>query len=102
MLPSALQPGTDHIPVLADEVRRLLAVQPGETVVDCTFGAGGHSSLLAADLRGQGKLVAIDRDPSVKGYYDRFSRTTSVQTRLLRGEFSLVLRQLAQNDVKAD
>jgi 16S rRNA (cytosine1402-N4)-methyltransferase len=93
---------TDHVPVLADEVRELLAVKPGETVVDATFGAGGHAALLAADLRGRGKLVAIDRDPGVKQYFDRLQRTTSVQTRLLRGEFSLVLTQLAQNGVQAD
>jgi 16S rRNA (cytosine1402-N4)-methyltransferase len=103
MLPSVLQRSTtDHVPVLADEVRRQLAVQPGETVVDCTFGAGGHASLLAADLGGAGKLVAIDRDPGVKQYFDRLQRSTSVQTRLLRGEFSLVLRQLASNGVRAD
>jgi 16S rRNA (cytosine1402-N4)-methyltransferase len=102
MLPNALPPETDHVSVLADEVRALLAVQPGETVVDATFGAGGHSSLLAADLRGKGKLIAIDRDPSVREYFDRFQRQTAVQTRLLRGEFSLVLRQLAQNGVQAD
>ncbi|HET7045782.1 MAG TPA: 16S rRNA (cytosine(1402)-N(4))-methyltransferase RsmH [Gaiellaceae bacterium] len=88
--------------MLADEVRELLAVRPGETVVDATFGAGGHAALLAADLRGDGKLVAIDRDPSVKPYYERFRRGTAVQTRLLRGEFSLVLRQLAGNGVRAD
>ena len=58
----------DHVPVLAEEVRELLDVQPGETIVDATFGAGGHSRLLAADLQGSGKLVAIDRDPSVKPY----------------------------------
>jgi 16S rRNA (cytosine1402-N4)-methyltransferase len=102
MLPNALPPETDHVPVLADEVRELLAVKPGETVVDGTFGAGGHSTLLAADLRGDGKLVAIDRDQSVKPYYERFRRSAGVQTRLLRGEFSLVLRQLAGNGVRAD
>jgi 16S rRNA (cytosine1402-N4)-methyltransferase len=103
MLPNALPPTeTDHVPVLADEVRALLAVQPGETVVDATFGAGGHAALLAADLRGKGKLVAIDRDPSVKEYYDRFRQRAAVQTRLLRGEFSLVLSQLAANGVQAD
>jgi 16S rRNA (cytosine1402-N4)-methyltransferase len=103
MLPNALPPtATDHVPVLADEVRELLAVKPGATVVDATFGAGGHAALLAADLRGRGKLVAIDRDPGVKQYFDRLQRTTSVQTRLLRGEFSLVLTQLAQNGVQAD
>ena len=49
MLPNVLRPNaTDHVPVLAEEVREALAVQPGETVVDATFGAGGHSELLAA------------------------------------------------------
>src|ERR671933_2131831 len=103
MLPNALQPGaTDHVPVLAAEVRDLLAVRPGETVVDATFGAGGHASLLAADLRGEGKLIAIDRDPSVRPYFESFRRHAGVSTRLLRGEFSVVLGQLAQNGVRAD
>ena len=103
MLPNVLQPRTsDHVPVLAEEVRERLAVRPGETVVDATFGAGGHSRLLAADLEGQGKLIAIDRDPSVRSYFDRFKSHAGVQARLLRGEFSLVLGQLAANDVQAD
>ena len=72
MLPNVLQPSaTDHVPVLANEVRESLAVQPGETVVDATFGAGGHSALLTADLRGRGKLIAIDRDPTVRTYFER-------------------------------
>jgi 16S rRNA (cytosine1402-N4)-methyltransferase len=103
MLPNVLQPNeTDHVPVLAAEVRELLAVQPGETVIDATFGAGGHASLLAGDLHGRGKLVAVDRDPSVRPYFERFQRRARVQTRLLRGEFSVVLRQLADNGVRAD
>jgi 16S rRNA (cytosine1402-N4)-methyltransferase len=104
MLPSVLpRSTTDHVPVLAEEVRRLLAVQPGETVVDCTFGAGGHASLLAADLQGRGRFIAIDRDPSVAEYFESFRRRYgSLQPRLLRGEFSLVLEQLAGNGVEAD
>jgi 16S rRNA (cytosine1402-N4)-methyltransferase len=104
MLPNVLQPSaTDHVPVLAEEVRRLLAVRPGETVVDATFGAGGHASLLVADLAGSGRMIAIDRDPSVKPYFESFRRRAGgIQTRLLRGEFSLVLAQLADNDVQAD
>src|SRR4051794_29535753 len=104
MLPSVLQRrAIEHQPVLAEEVRRLLAVQPGETVVDCTFGAGGHAKLLAADLNGRGRYIAIDRDPSVRSYFETFKRRYgSLQTRLLRGEFSLVLEQLAANDVEAD
>jgi 16S rRNA (cytosine1402-N4)-methyltransferase len=104
MLPNVLQPSaTDHVPVLAAEVRESLAVRPGETVVDATFGAGGHSTLLAADLQGRGKLIAIDRDPTVRPYFERFQRSAgAIQTRLLRGDFAVVLQQLAGNGVKAD
>ena len=43
MLPSVLPTESDHVPVLADEVVATLDPRPGETVVDATFGAGGHS-----------------------------------------------------------
>jgi 16S rRNA (cytosine1402-N4)-methyltransferase len=104
MLPNVLQPGaTDHVPVLAHEVRTLLAVQPGETVVDGTFGAGGHASLLAADLQGEGKFIAIDRDPGVEPYFESFRRRNGgLNARLLRGDFASVLEQLAENGRQAD
>ena len=103
MLPNVLQTSaTDHVPVLAGEVRELLAVRPGETVVDATFGAGGHASLLAADLQGSGKLIAIDRDPGARVYFDRLAKQVGAQTRFLRGDFSVVLEQLASNGVEAD
>src|SRR6266540_4800670 len=103
MLPNVLQPNTtDHVPVLADEVRALLALEPGHTLVDATFGAGGHASLLALDLKGKGKVIAIDRDPSVRPYFERFRRTSGVTARFLRGDFSIVLTQLAENGVRAD
>jgi 16S rRNA (cytosine1402-N4)-methyltransferase len=103
MLPNALQPNaTDHIPVLAEEVRELLAVERGDTVIDATFGAGGHAELLAADLRGEGKLIAIDRDPTARTYFERFRRRTGVSARFLRGEFATVLGQLANNGMSAD
>jgi len=103
MLPNVLPHAeSDHVPVLADEVRELLAVSPGETVVDATFGAGGHSRLLAQDLAGRGKLVAIDRDPGAKRYFDRFKAGAGVDVRFLRGDFAVVLTQLAANGVRAD
>jgi 16S rRNA (cytosine1402-N4)-methyltransferase len=92
----------DHVPVLADEVRELLAVRPGETVVDATFGAGGHAALLCADLRGEGRFIAIDKDASVRPYFERFQRGCGVQARFLRGDFSIVLGQLAGNGMEAD
>src|SRR3954470_15604886 len=103
LLPSALQRSrTDHVPVLADEVRELLAVQPGQTVVDATFGAGGHARVLARDLQGKGRFIAIDRDATVRPFFERFEREAGVQTRFLRGELSVVLAQLGANGVEAD
>ena len=92
----------DHVPVLADEVRELLAVEPGETVIDATFGAGGHAALLCADLGGRGRFVAIDKDASVRPYFERFQRRCGVQARFLRGDFAVVLGQLADNGMTAD
>jgi 16S rRNA (cytosine1402-N4)-methyltransferase len=103
MLPSALQPSaTDHVPVLAEEVRRLLDVQPGETVIDATFGAGGHAAVLAPELKGDGRFIAVDRDPSVRPYFESFRRRAGVPTRFLRGDFADVFERLADNDVRAD
>jgi 16S rRNA (cytosine1402-N4)-methyltransferase len=103
LLRSALRhENADHVPVLADEVRELLAVQPGETVIDGTFGAGGHAALLAADLQGKGRFIAIDKDASVRPYFERFQRGTSVSARFLRGDFAVILGQLADNGVQAD
>jgi 16S rRNA (cytosine1402-N4)-methyltransferase len=103
MLPNVLPRSADHVSVLADEVRELLSVRPGETVVDATFGAGGHSRLLADDLHGDGKLIAIDRDPGAKAYFDRMKpHVQGIDVRFLRGDFAVVLQQLATNGVGAD
>jgi 16S rRNA (cytosine1402-N4)-methyltransferase len=104
MLPNVQRTdAAEHVPVLAQEVRELLDVQPGETVVDGTFGAGGHSRLLVTELAGSGKLVAIDRDPTVRPYFDRVKASArGVQCRFLRGDYAVVLSQLAGNGVRAD
>jgi 16S rRNA (cytosine1402-N4)-methyltransferase len=50
-----------HVPVLVDEVVAALAIVPGETHVDGTFGAGGYTrAMLGA---GAGRVVGFDRDP---------------------------------------
>jgi len=70
--------------------------------VDGTFGAGGHAELLAQDLHGRGRVIAIDVDPDVRKYFERFRRRAGVPSRLLRGNFAQVLGQLAGNGVEAD
>src|SRR5690606_33815140 len=49
-----------HTPVLLDEVLAALAPQPGDVVVDATFGAGGYTR---AFLDAGATVHAFDRDP---------------------------------------
>jgi 16S rRNA (cytosine1402-N4)-methyltransferase len=91
-----------HVPVLAGELIEALDPKPGQTAVDCTLGAGGHARLVAERLGPAGTLIAIDRDPTVAPYFERFRRTTAAKARLLHGEFSTTLEQLGGNGVRAD
>jgi 16S rRNA (cytosine1402-N4)-methyltransferase len=49
-----------HIPVLLDEVIAALDPQPGDVVVDATFGAGGYTRAI---LDAGARVHAFDRDP---------------------------------------
>jgi len=54
--------GQEHVPVLVEQVLELLDPRPGECLVDCTVGLGGHSRVLAARLGSGGRLIALDLD----------------------------------------
>lgn len=85
-----------HVPVLLDEVLDALAIQPGETHVDGTYGAGGYSRAMAA--RGA-HVVAIDRDPdAIAEGRERIAREGNDIT-LIEGPFSAMESLLAQAGV---
>ncbi len=91
-----------HVPVMVTEVAELLELRPGDTVIDCTFGAGGHAAALEPRLRGRGSYIAIDRDPDVDPYFERFAAGAAADTRLIQGDFSLVLRNMAATGQRAN
>ncbi|KGJ91262.1 16S rRNA (cytosine(1402)-N(4))-methyltransferase RsmH [Colwellia psychrerythraea] len=53
---------TTHISVLLNEAVDGLAIEGDGCFIDCTFGRGGHSSLILSKLSADGRLIAIDRD----------------------------------------
>lgn len=53
-----------HISVLLEEAISGLAIKPNGCYIDGTFGRGGHSRQILAKLSEQGRLIAIDRDPT--------------------------------------
>lgn len=52
-----------HVPVLMREVLAALDPRPGQVVVDCTLGLGGHAAELLRRVTPGGLLVGIDLDP---------------------------------------
>jgi len=82
-----------HTPVLLDELLELLRPAEGEVAIDCTFGAGGHAAAVAAALGGAGRLIAIDRDPSVLEYFRDVASGAPCPCELFHGNFSEVLAE---------
>ncbi len=53
-----------HIPVLLGPLLEVLDLRPGQVVVDCTLGLGGHSAVLLERVSPGGRLIGIDFDPA--------------------------------------
>ncbi|GAP74671.1 16S rRNA (cytosine(1402)-N(4))-methyltransferase [Pseudoalteromonas sp. CO325X] len=62
-----------HISVLMTETIEALAIKPDGIYIDGTFGRGGHSGEILARLGEQGRLQAIDQDPSAIAAAQRFA-----------------------------
>jgi 16S rRNA (cytosine1402-N4)-methyltransferase len=91
-----------HIPVLAGELIEALDPHPGQTAVDCTFGAGGHARLVAERIGPSGTLIAIDRDPAAEAHFDELAAEVPCQTRFIRASFAEGLARLRDEQVRAD
>lgn len=89
-----------HTPVLLDELVELLRPAAGETAIDCTFGAGGHAAAVAAALGPAGRLIAVDRDPSVVEYFRDVAVAAPCACELHHGDFADVLA--ARDSASAD
>jgi 16S rRNA (cytosine1402-N4)-methyltransferase len=53
-----------HIPVMMAQVLNVLTPKPGQTIVDCTLGLGGHSGAMLPRVHPGGRVIGIDMDPS--------------------------------------
>jgi 16S rRNA (cytosine1402-N4)-methyltransferase len=93
---------TEHVPVLASELVALVDPQPGELIVDCTFGGGGHARLVAERLGPSGELVAIDRDPAAAERFEEFTAEAACETRFIAADFADALAELAGEGRRAD
>jgi 16S rRNA (cytosine1402-N4)-methyltransferase len=93
---------TEHEPVLAPELVSLLAPEPGQTAVDCTFGAGGHSRQVAELLGPEGRLVGIDRDPAAEARFARFAVEAPCRTLFISADFAAGLKALRGEGIRPE
>jgi 16S rRNA (cytosine1402-N4)-methyltransferase len=86
-----------HIPVLAEEVVHALAVAPGETHVDGTFGAGGYTKAILE--KGAARVIAFDRDPDAIQAGETLVASSGERLTLVPERFSRMRQALAARGV---
>lgn len=66
-----------HQPVLLHECMEALHIQPNGIYIDATFGRGGHSRAILAQLGATGRLIVIDKDADAIEEAKRLSASDS-------------------------
>ena len=91
---------TGHRPVLLEEAVSALQVGDDAVIIDATFGAGGHTRRVLAELGTRGHVIGVDRDPEAAaraedlGSDGRFS--------FVAGPFDEVLWGMVEREERAD
>ncbi|HEX8526462.1 16S rRNA (cytosine(1402)-N(4))-methyltransferase RsmH [Allosphingosinicella sp.] len=88
-----------HVPVLLSEVVAALAIAPGETHVDGTFGAGGYSMAILES--GAARVFAFDRDPDAIREGQKIAASSGERLTLVPERFSRMRQALSQHGVEA-
>ncbi|MDE2234015.1 MAG: 16S rRNA (cytosine(1402)-N(4))-methyltransferase RsmH [Gammaproteobacteria bacterium] len=88
--------GNSHRPVFLQEAVAGLAIQPEGIYVDGTYGRGGHSREIVAQLGPRGRLIAIDRDPEAVAA-GKSAWLGDQRVVIYRGAFSM-LERIAQQE----
>jgi 16S rRNA (cytosine1402-N4)-methyltransferase len=94
-----------HLPVLLERVLEVLAPRPGQVIVDCTLGLGGHSGAILERIRPDGRLIGIDFDPAnIAAARARLERVAThgkhVRFDLFHNNFAALPTVLAQAEVE--
>ncbi|KAM3919606.1 12S rRNA N(4)-cytidine methyltransferase METTL15 [Leptodactylus fuscus] len=76
-----------HQPVMVNEVVSCLCPWDGQTILDLTFGAGGHTTSILKQAPNI-KVLALDRDPAAYSIAQRLSCCDGYNIQPLLGKFS--------------
>lgn len=62
-----------HIPVMLDEVKSFIPISKDLNLIDATFGGGGYSKAILEEFNIK-NLLAIDRDPTAKIFFNELKK----------------------------
>ena len=91
---------TEHHPVMLEEAMAALAPKGGETVVDTTFGGGGHARRVLEELGSDGRVIGIDRDPQAVERASELLRDRRFA--FISGAYDEVLWQIVEEGIRVD
>lgn len=93
-----------HLPVLLDHVLEMIDPRPGQVIVDCTLGLGGHSSAIVERLKPDGHLIAMDLDPANlrlgKALLEKVRGRSKVRLDLIHTNFAAIASVIAGANVE--
>jgi 16S rRNA (cytosine1402-N4)-methyltransferase len=93
-----------HAPVLLAETIEALDPRPGQTLLDCTAGLGGHSAAIAGALGATGRVVLVDLDPGnlalAEANVSGIDEAPGVIS--IHGSFAQAPRTLAERGIRVD
>jgi 16S rRNA (cytosine1402-N4)-methyltransferase len=81
-------PEHGHEPVLLRQVLELTRPQPGNVVLDCTSGRGGHAATMAEQIKPNGLLLCVDVDPANLEYTRKRLAGAAVKCRFFQANFA--------------
>lgn len=87
-----------HVSVLLDEI--MLQLQPFEEgyYVDATFGAGGYTNAILA-AHDSAKVIAFDKDPSVKKFADKLNEIYSNRIEFIHSSYDQIDKFLVPRNI---
>jgi 16S rRNA (cytosine1402-N4)-methyltransferase len=85
---------------MLEEAVDALRLGPEDSVVDATFGGGGHSRLILDTLGPGGSLIGIDRDPEAAGRAKELARDP--RFRFVSDDYDRALWAMVERDGGAD
>lgn len=95
-----ITPAGTHVPVLVEEVMAALAPAPGDIVVDCTLGYGGHAQEFLRRITPGGRLIGLDVDAAELERTRQRLGPTSVPVQFHHSNFAGIAKVLKEEKLE--